>query len=89
VATDLSEAPPPGSRFGLTENGLPQRIRQQNLAPQLREPTAPPPAPTAAPRSPETARNVMTAFQRGWRRGLADGEPDQLTDLTDLPQERE
>jgi hypothetical protein len=89
VATDPGEAPPPGSRFGLTENGLPQRIRQQNLAPQLRAPTAPPPAPTATPRSPETARNVMSAFQRGWRRGLADGEPDQLTDLTDLPQERE
>lgn len=90
VATDPGEAPPPGSRFGLTENGLPQRIRQQNLAPQLREPTAPPPpAPAAAPRSPETARNVMSAFQRGWRRGLADGDPDQLTDLTDLPQERE
>ena len=88
VATD-SEAPPPGSRFGLTENGLPQRIRQQNLAPQLREPPAPPPAPAAAPRSPETARNVMSAFQRGWRRGLADGEPDQPTDLTELPQERE
>ncbi|HEY2691463.1 MAG TPA: nitrate- and nitrite sensing domain-containing protein [Streptosporangiaceae bacterium] len=86
VATDPGEAPPPGSRFGLTENGLPQRIRQQNLAPQLREPTAPPPAPTAAPRSPETARNVMSAFRRGWRRGLADGEPDQLTDLTDLPE---
>ena len=45
--------------------------------------------PPPAPRSPETARDVMSAFQRGWRRGLADGEPDQLTDLTDLPQERE
>jgi hypothetical protein len=91
VATDPGDAPPPGSRFGLTENGLPQRIRQTSLAPQLRKPTAPPPAPgpAATPRSPETARNVMSAFQRGWRRGLADGEQDQLTDLTDLPQERE
>jgi len=69
-----------GSRFGLTENGLPQRIRQMSLAPQLRKPTASPSLadPVASSRSPEAARSVMSAFQRGWRRGLSEAgqEPD-------------
>jgi len=69
-----------GSRFGLTENGLPQRIRQMSLAPQLRKPAASPSLadPATDSRSPETARSVMSAFQRGWRRGLSEAgqEPD-------------
>ncbi len=90
VGTAPDEAPPPGSRFGLTENGLPQRIRQMSLAPQLREPAAAPSFASAAAssRSPEMARDVMSAFRRGWRRGLSDADSyhDQRTDL---PQERE
>jgi signal transduction histidine kinase len=58
---------------GLTDLGLPRRIRQANLAPQLRE-TGPH---TVVPmgddsqggRSPEQARAVMSAIQRGWERG--------------------
>jgi hypothetical protein len=90
VATAPDEAPPPGSRFGLTENGLPQRVRQMSLAPQLRERAASPSFASAAAssRSPETARDVMSAFRRGWRRGLsdADSQPDHRSDL---PQEGE
>jgi signal transduction histidine kinase len=56
----------------LTELGLPQRIRQANLAPQLRE-TAPQgiTSTDSEPdfRSPEEARATMTAIQRGWERG--------------------
>jgi len=56
----------------LTAMGLPVRVRQASLAPQLREsgpgaadaddgvPSAP---------SPEAARGTMTALQRGWERG--------------------
>jgi signal transduction histidine kinase len=88
VATAADEPHSADSRFGLTENGLPQRIRQMSLAPQLREPISSPSVAGAAAssRSPEAARSVMSAFQRGWRRGLseADGEQDHLTDL---PQE--
>jgi hypothetical protein len=52
--------------------GLPVRVRQASLAPQLRDggpragdgddstPSAP---------SPEVARSTMTALQRGWERG--------------------
>jgi signal transduction histidine kinase len=80
VAAAPDEPDSAGSRFGLTENGLPQRIRQTSLAPQLRKPTASPSLadPVASSRSPEMARSVMSAFQRGWRRGLseADKEPD-------------
>jgi HAMP domain-containing protein len=86
VATAPDQPHSAGSRFGLTENGLPQRIRQMSLAPQLRGPTASPSLgdTAASSRSPETARSVMSAFQRGWRRGLseADGGSDQLSPPT-------
>jgi hypothetical protein len=66
---------PAGARADLTENGLPQRIRQMNLAPQLRDSrsAAPPVAAAAAsPRSPEKARSVVSAFRQGWRLGLSE-----------------
>jgi signal transduction histidine kinase len=52
--------------------GLPVRVRQASLAPQLRD--AGPLAADAADQvpsapSPEAARNTMTALQRGWERG--------------------
>ncbi|MGI5162098.1 sensor histidine kinase [Microbispora sp. CA-102843] len=56
--------------------GLPRRVRQANIAPQLRtqsSETAPqtPPlsAPTVEERSPEEARAMFSAFQRGALRG--------------------
>jgi hypothetical protein len=64
--------------------GLPRRIRQASLAPQLRAPASAPvpeaqgpasaPAPSAE-RSPEEARTIMTSLQQGWQRGRADAEP--------------
>jgi len=57
----------------ISQLGLPRRIRQANLAPQLR--TGVPPAPSPAEPdpsdepSPEAARSTMTALQRGWERG--------------------
>ena len=74
----------------LGPDGLPRRVRQANLAPQLRE--APAPDPSAehdaadphggpeqpegrAPRTPEQNRATMSAFQRGFTLGRADGPP--------------
>jgi signal transduction histidine kinase len=58
--------------------GLPTRVRQASLAPQLRDsrPTMTP-APTASDdttSSPESVRNTMSALQRGWRLGRAEAD---------------
>jgi hypothetical protein len=60
----------------LSEDGLPRRIRQASLAPQLRERSAVPPEPVSASpldRSPEEIRAMMSALQAGTRRGRLDG----------------
>ena len=66
-------------------DGLPHRVRQANLAPQLRvDPTpgtdaaAPTPGGSDSPgerppRTPEQNRATMAAFQRGFNRGRSDG----------------
>jgi signal transduction histidine kinase len=59
--------------------GLPVRVRQANLAPQLRQPTAPvqPAADEPAAPSPEAARSTMAAIQLGWQRGRSlAGQPE-------------
>jgi hypothetical protein len=71
-------------------DGLPRRVRQTSLAPQLRE--APPDAdaalrgdiPTQSPgtRSPEELRAMMTSFQTGMARGRRDAEEDGLNGST-------
>ena len=64
----------------LAELGLPVRVRQASLAPQLREsgPAVTPADPPVSepPPSPELARNMMSALQRGWQLGRA--EPGEL-----------
>jgi signal transduction histidine kinase len=69
------EAPatgPPGTTSAVldpsTPDGLPRRIRQASLAPQLRAPVEPD-ADTVAFRSPEQVRQIMSALQRGTTRG--------------------
>jgi signal transduction histidine kinase len=67
-----------GPATSLTENGLPQRVRQASLAPQLRD-TVRPPSPAgaaASSRSPETAGSVMSAFWQGWQRGLSEARAE-------------
>jgi signal transduction histidine kinase len=61
-----------GDLGDLGDFGLPTRVRQASLAPQLRETgrrddTALPSVPRQA--SPEAARNTMAALQRGWELG--------------------
>ncbi|MGE5288778.1 MAG: nitrate- and nitrite sensing domain-containing protein [Micromonosporaceae bacterium] len=62
----------------LTELGLPRRIRQAHLAPQLRE-TGPHAVigadGSSAERSPEQARALMSAIQRGWEAGRSADSP--------------
>jgi hypothetical protein len=73
------------------DDGLPRRVRQASLAPQLREtPARPGPSPDlgalAEPpptewsgsereRSPEETRVAMSAIQRGWQRGRSVFDP--------------
>jgi signal transduction histidine kinase len=66
----------PGAGVGAGDfggDGLPQRVRQASLAPQLRDTAAErAPAPAADDfwtRSPEEARSTVTAIQQGWERG--------------------
>ncbi|MDF5758995.1 nitrate- and nitrite sensing domain-containing protein [Spongiactinospora sp. TRM90649] len=72
---------------GTTEAGLPRRVRQANLAPQLRQnpanddqsrrkadPATPEDPPDPADRSPEEARSMFSAFQRGTQRAREDAE---------------
>jgi signal transduction histidine kinase len=55
----------------LASLGLPVRVRQASLAPQLRRggPGADGGDRVATSPSPEAARSIMTALQRGWERG--------------------
>jgi hypothetical protein len=73
------------------DDGLPRRVRQASLAPQLRETPArpgpsadlgvlaePPPtewSATERERSPEETRVTMSAIQRGWERGRSVFDP--------------
>jgi signal transduction histidine kinase len=62
---------------GRTHLGLPVRVRQASIAPQLRtdapESTGLAPArPSLEIRSPEHARSLMAALQEGWRQGRTD-----------------
>jgi signal transduction histidine kinase len=65
--------------------GMPIRIPQASLAPQLREPRDTDPrwvateAPGATERSPEATRDMLTLMQEGWQRGRLDDldEPER------------
>jgi hypothetical protein len=76
----------------LEVDGLPIRVPQANLAPQLRDLAVPAAAggdePSAGP-SPEAARNTMAALQLGWQRGrsVAEAAADNLP-AGPLPQQR-
>ncbi|MBB4895303.1 signal transduction histidine kinase [Streptomyces olivoverticillatus] len=61
--------------------GLPRRVRQASLAPQLKEPTAARPRPAPDPADPDPERDAdevrarMAALQRGWQRGREEAPP--------------
>ena len=85
---------PPGTPAGSSEptyRGLPRRVRQASLAPQLRgqartQPPAGRPAPTDPPdRSPEENRDLMSSLQQGWQRGRVDDLDDPDDGLDNWP----
>ncbi|MEU1531936.1 sensor histidine kinase [Streptomyces fagopyri] len=77
------ETPPPGvttlrlhrpAEAPDGDDGLPRRVRQASLAPQLREQRPEEPVHVPGPRSedartPELVRDRMTAYRAGWARG--------------------
>ena len=68
----LAGAAPADAEPDAEVDGLPVRVRQANLAPQLRQQNTAAPGDTAdvsAGPSPEAARNTMAALQLGWQRG--------------------
>jgi signal transduction histidine kinase len=85
------EAPAEETAEADPDDGLPRRVRQASLAPQLRETPArpgpsadlgvlaePPPTEWSAAereRSPEETRVTMSAIQRGWERGRSVFDP--------------
>ncbi len=94
LADTDSFGPVPSEPSPVELDGLPVRVRQANLAPQLREAMSARPAEqyvaapdmpaeqavTAEP-SPEAARSFMSALQRGWERGRSMAE--HMTDEPD------
>ncbi len=84
-----SAGPNPGSPpIGLADRSkLPQRVRQADLAPQLRdEPTPALPSSGTVILSPGTAGGAMAAFLGGWQRGLSDADT-QRARKTEAPQD--
>ena len=78
-------ADPPGALAGAASSGshlgMPIRVPQASLAPQLRanggDPEVPQAgadddAPGAGVRSPEATRSMLASMQQGWRRGRVD-----------------
>jgi signal transduction histidine kinase len=90
-----SPGSPAGSASSGRHLGMPIRVPQASLAPQLRARGSGPQTPQTAAedespgaglRSPEATRNMLTLMQQGWRRGRLDdlddpeGAPDTGTD---------
>ena len=71
-----------------TYKGLPKRVRQANIAPQLRDRATPSSAASAASgdnvanRSPDDIRNALAAMQRGWQQGRARDQGGPAEDVT-------
>ena len=92
----LSGAPAGAERPGPTSSGsylgMPIRVPQASLAPQLRGrpefgwPTTGPEEPAVDERPPEVTANMMASMQQGWQRGRVDdlddpeGAPSNRTD---------
>jgi signal transduction histidine kinase len=80
-----------GSADAGSHLGMPRRTRQASLAPQLRaslRPGSGAPVPAIdgpAARSPEQARNVMSALQTGWEHGRTDDLDDPVGRPEDGP----
>jgi hypothetical protein len=67
--------------------GLPRRVRQASLAPELRASAAaaassgPPGVPRASAESLTVMRNTLSAMQRGWQQGRSQSQGDSEGDV--------
>jgi signal transduction histidine kinase len=73
-------APAPTPKYEIDDDldGLPVRVRQASLAPQLRN-TRPRQEPDVSTRSPQELLALMTSMQEGWRQGR--GETEERRDV--------
>jgi signal transduction histidine kinase len=87
--TGLTRPEDPASTDDLDEPGLPRRIRQASLAPQLRDSNGRmetgPDSGLAEARSPEEARATVSAIQQGWQRGRSLFDPSEKGAVTAAP----
>ncbi len=87
----ISAAADPVSGDDLEEPGLPRRIRQASLAPQLRDGNgrkeADPEGDMAEARSPEDTRATVSAIQQGWQRGRSLFDPSAKDTVSAAPAE--
>ncbi|GAA0482070.1 nitrate- and nitrite sensing domain-containing protein [Streptomyces olivaceiscleroticus] len=80
--TEAAPAPAEEAQPARTVRGLPRRVRQASLAPQLKASTdrqagaAPEAADPAADRDAEAVRARMASLQRGWQRGRRESGDD-------------
>jgi hypothetical protein len=79
AAEESTQAMPTEGDVDESYKGLPRRVRQANLAPQLRDAPVAPGSPAVASgdnvanRSPDDIRSALSAMQRGWQQGREDG----------------
>ncbi|HZE32861.1 MAG TPA: nitrate- and nitrite sensing domain-containing protein [Actinoallomurus sp.] len=66
------EAPASASEDDNGKPSLPRRVRQANLAPQLRDEVEPVSDTASGERSPEELRTMLSSIQKGWLRGRSD-----------------
>ena len=74
----LGAAPSPEMPGDGQVDGLPRRVRQASLRPELQD-SPPPPERSArgyAARTPENARATLAALRSGWLRGQSDRSED-------------
>ena len=86
VTAGVSSSARPASRrdcsCGASHLGMPIRVPQASMAPQLRarrdapRDAEPLEEPGADDRAPDTVRDMMTLMQQGWKRGRADDLED-------------
>lgn len=75
LAPPAESAPPPSAAGGAgTRPSLPRRVRQANLAPQLRDEVEPVSDTASGERSPDELRTMLSSIQKGWLRGRSDAE---------------
>ncbi|MER5866456.1 nitrate- and nitrite sensing domain-containing protein [Kitasatospora sp. NPDC002040] len=82
------EGPVPAPAIAPAGGLLPRRVRQANLAPQLKNTeSAPGTEQSSRDRSPEEARSAFSSFQRGFQRGRGGDHRLQPASLTVVPEQ--